>query len=336
MMDRARLKGLPLGGLLAFEAAARRGSFKAAASERSVTPAAISQQVKLLELSLGTLLFERANRSLRLTPVGRRLAARCASAFLEINRELDDLRQEGAIGSASVAVSAAPTFATKWLAPRLQQFLDRNPIIDVRLNAENEIRSPGRDPHADLALRYGSGPYGNHLAAEPVWDQGLVVAVCSPTLLPCHPAPPHELITRNLLRVDLPAAPGATSKADWRAWAKAAQVGDEGSKHSSVSGPIFGNHNLAIEAAASGRGIVLAPLVLLMDDLQSGRLVLASTTFLTDPNRFWILYARARETASIRAFVRWVKSEASLSAEAMKDYLANAVGTTCPRTENSE
>jgi LysR family glycine cleavage system transcriptional activator len=324
MVDRPRLQRLPLGGLLAFEAAARLGSFKSAAMERSVTPAAISHQVKAIEANLGALLFVRLNRGLRLTAAGARLADVCSGCFAQIDKELDRLRGEGVIASATtLAVSAAPTFATKWLAPRLHRFLDANPTIDVRLNAENEMRSPGRDPQVDLSVRYGLGPYGEELVAEPLWDRGTIVPVCASNLLTAYPAPPREVAALTLLRVDLPPVTGDAEKADWLAWLKAAKIplGEIGPR--AMSGPTFGNHNLAIEAAASGRGVALAPLILVIDEIRSGRLAVASSLFLEDPNRFWILYARARETSAIRSFTRWLRQQASIAAQEADPALAH-------------
>jgi len=313
-----RFQRLPLGSLLAFEAAARLGSFKLAALERSVTPAAISHQVKALEASLGTLLFVRLNRALRLTAAGQRLADSCSKCFSEMELELHSLRHEGRIGSAAtVSISAAPTIATKWLAPRLQHFLAKHPLVEVRLNAENEMRSPRRDPHVDLALRYGPGPYEDDPGAEPLWDYGQVVPVCAPGLLASYPAPPGEIMSRTLLRVELPAVRGSVASADWNSWFRAADVPLDRIADKARNGPLFGNHNLAIEAAANGRGLVLAPVILVMEDMRAGRLVAASDLLLEDPNRFWILYERSRARPSVRAFVDWLRGEARLSAEEM-------------------
>src|SRR4051812_38280089 len=117
------LAALPWTSLRVFEAASRLGSFKEAARELSVTPTAISHQIKRLETYLGLSLFERLHRSLQLTPAGEALAAEAQGAFLRLGRTLDNLRLEGRVaGPHTLTVSVVPSFATKWLAPRLHDF----------------------------------------------------------------------------------------------------------------------------------------------------------------------------------------------------------------------
>jgi LysR family transcriptional regulator, glycine cleavage system transcriptional activator len=123
-----RIATLPLGALRAFETAARLGSFKAAADELGVTPAAVSHQVKSLETYLGAALFERLHRALRLTRVGKRLADTASKSLGDLERALDDLAESGLVaGGKTLSVSAAPTFAAKWLAPRLHEFQASHP-----------------------------------------------------------------------------------------------------------------------------------------------------------------------------------------------------------------
>src|ERR1051325_280994 len=114
------IAALPWTSLRAFESASRLGSFKAAARELSVTPTAISHQIKRLESHLGLALFERLHRALQLTPAGERLAAEAQDAFLRLERTLRTLKLEGkAKGAETLTVSVVPSFATQWLAPRL-------------------------------------------------------------------------------------------------------------------------------------------------------------------------------------------------------------------------
>ena len=123
----------PLNALRAFEAAARHLSFRKAAQELHVTPAAISHQLKALEDYLGVKLFRRANRRVELTPAARAAAPRLHEGFASIFEAVERLREGEAANV--LTVSAAPSFAAKWLMPRLHRFVSTHPEIDVRLSA---------------------------------------------------------------------------------------------------------------------------------------------------------------------------------------------------------
>src|SRR5216683_3280787 len=134
MAARTALAAIPWTSLRAFEVASRLGSFKAAARELSVTPTAISHQVKRLETHLGLALFERLHRSLQLTPAGEVLAVEAQGAFLRLEQTLGNLKLQGAMaGPESLTVSAVPSFATKWLAPRLHGFQAAHARIGLRI-----------------------------------------------------------------------------------------------------------------------------------------------------------------------------------------------------------
>ena len=134
----------PLNALRAFETAARHLSFAIAAKELHVTPAAISHQVKGLEDYFGQRLFRRLKRGLELTRAGQVLLPRLSEGFVRLGdavAELRSIEEEG-----TLAVSAAPSFATRWLAPRLHRFVGSNPELDVRINASTRLIDPGKDP----------------------------------------------------------------------------------------------------------------------------------------------------------------------------------------------
>jgi len=304
MSDRP-ISQAPLGALRAFEAAARLGSFKAAAASLSVTPAAISHQVKALETFVGATLFDRLNRALRLTRAGRDLAAVVGPAFDDLDRGLRDLRDRSDGHRRRVlSVSAAPSFAAKWLAPRLH----RLPAgIDIRLVATDTLADLG-DGSVDIALRYGLGPYPGS-DAERLWPSGEIFPVCRPGLIL---ESPRDLLGQTLLRTALPAASGAVARADWPAWLAAAGVRGPKARQAGDRGPVFGGTHLALEAAAAGQGVALTPGVLVAADLAAGRLVRPFAAALPDPYAFWLL---ARETpairARIRAFRQWIRAEAA-------------------------
>src|SRR5687767_347448 len=181
----------PLNGLRAFEAAARQMSFAMAARELHVTPAAISHQIKGLEEQLGKRLFRRLKRGLELTRAGQLLLPKLSEGFDRLAEAVGELRtmdEEGAL-----AVSAATSFATRWLAPRLHRFVGAHPELDVRINASTRLIDPSGDDFgpgdalegspvedADIVVRFGTGDYPGFRV-----DQLLAVSVtpmCSPAL----------------------------------------------------------------------------------------------------------------------------------------------------------
>jgi LysR family glycine cleavage system transcriptional activator len=315
MPDRRHLANLPLGALRAFESAARHGSFKAAAAELAVTPAAISHQIKTLETHLGLIVFERLNRGLRLTPTGTRLAATARDSFARLERLLEELAASGLMaGPTTLTISAAPSFATKWLVPRLHRFQAAHPEIELRLQAGDALADLAKSSGVDVALRYGGGDYGPGLRAERLWPGGEVVAVCAPTLVAAGALDgPADVIHHNLLRTAVPAIRQRNSKtADggWSAWLAAAGIAQSEAARVAAHGPLFGTSQLALEAAIAGRGLALSPTVLVADDLAAGRLVKPFAISLADPFGYWLAYAVERAGESrIRAFARWIRQE---------------------------
>lgn len=302
---------LPLGALRAFEASARLGSLKMAAGELGVTPAAVSHQIKSLEAHLGTALFDRLHRALRLTRAGNQLALAATTAFSGLGQALDELSSEGLIGSMmTLNVCAAPTFAAKWLAPRLHLFEAANPKMELRLRGDDALADPGRDRVVDLSIRYGAGPYDAELHADRLWPEDVVVAVCSPALGPF--SSPEELIQARLLRTAMPLGAGGTEPIGWRAWFSMMRLESAEIDRAIAVAPRFGSTQLALEAASAGRGIALSPRLLVADDLAAGRLVMPFSGALPDPFSFWLLYRRDRaDEPRIRGFVKWIRGLAA-------------------------
>lgn len=309
---------IPLGAVRAFEAVSRLGSFKAAAAQLSVTPGAVSQQIKALEDHLGVRLFERLNRSLRLTQSGIELAAATQRAFGGLDAALETLGAQGHVARfGCLSVSAPTSFAAKWLAPRLYRFNSRHPLIEIRLKASDTLTDLERDPGVDVVIRYGAGPYRG-LTAERLWARSDVFPVCSPALM-AGSAPlklPCALLKHALLRV-VPCGrnqndAGTTREsADWSDWLAAAGVVGSAAKKAAVSGPMFSNKILAMEAAAAGQGVALADSVVAEDDLRSGRLLRPFAVSIPDPLSLWLAYRSDRaDEVRIRAFAEWIRDEA--------------------------
>jgi LysR family glycine cleavage system transcriptional activator len=297
----------PLTALRAFEAVSRHLSVTNAADELSVTPAAVSQQVRLLEESLGTALFHRQGRSLILTDAGRALQPGLSEAFDRMVLALAEMRPAAA-ARAMVRVAVAPSFADKWLVPRLGTFTRAHPEVDVHVVAAMDLVDFARDP-VDLAVRFGGGRYPG-LVVDPLRDEE-VFPVCAPMLLD-QGAPlrsPSDLGRHVLIHDENPAERDGCP--DWGMWLAAAGVHDI----PVGPGPRFNQSSLAIEAAAHGLGVALAKGVLVHADIQEGRLVRPFRDNHALRFGYWVVSTNhALLRPEVRLFRDWLKAEAATPA----------------------
>jgi LysR family transcriptional regulator, glycine cleavage system transcriptional activator len=254
----------PLQALRAFDAVMHHMSFVKAATALSVTPSAISHQIKLLEEWLGVKLFRRLNRGIELTREGRNLAPDVRDAFSRLALGVTRIREDSISGV--LRVSASPSLASKWLVPRLDGFMRRHPEIDIRVSASPALVDFDRDG-VDVALRYGTGRYPG-CTVDLLFAADLF-PVCSPNLLKFGPRlrEPRDLRLHVLvhdMNSDIEGRmPG------WHSWLSAAGVKD----FDVSSGPRFNNSYLAIDAAVAGNGVALGSAALAAGDLAAGRLV---------------------------------------------------------------
>ena len=245
----------PLTTLRAFEAAARLGSFSRAAEEISVTHSAVSHQVRALERSLGTALFKRNGRRVSLTEAGQQLAKRVGAALRDIAdaAQLVRRRDRGRV----LTITTLPSFAARWLMPRLGRFMEQHPEIDVNLHTSIALVDLERD-EVDLAIRFGSGNWPG-LEAQKFMDDELF-PVASPSFnrgrLPARPA---DLAKFRLMRSD---------DEFWAPWFQAAGV-----KLPEPQSPVFSDSAMLLQAAVAGSGIALARRSIAEDDLRAKRLV---------------------------------------------------------------
>jgi len=189
----------PLNAMRSFEAAARHLSFTRAADELFVTQAAISHQVKALEQDLGVMLFKRLNRNLKLTEEGQALLPFVRSAFEQLSSGVRELERFCAGGT--LTVTAPPTFAGEWLVPRLGEFMEGHPDLDVRVVAGQGLANFQSDG-VDVAVRQGRPPFGPGLSAELLFPFD-VYPVCSPTLQAGkHPIEKPEDLAQHVLLHD--------------------------------------------------------------------------------------------------------------------------------------
>ena len=284
------MRKLPsLNSLRAFEAAARTGSFVAGSAELHVTPAAISRMVRLLELRLGFALFERLPNGLALTPQGKALQPHISAAFDAIAVATEHV---AAMRAAPVlTLGVGPSFAMRWLIPRLADFYQRHPEIDVRLATGGAI-NPFRDDWT-CGILLGDGHWPGY-DAVPMFSADLV-PVCTPAIARRlrHPA---DLGKETLLHV-------AHSPEEWPQWLKAAGVGLK----KPTAGPRFDNYAMALQAAVDGAGIAIGLRPYVEDDLRLGRL--AKPFDLSVPKgTSWYLVFRTirRDDPAFIAFQDWL------------------------------
>jgi LysR family transcriptional regulator, glycine cleavage system transcriptional activator len=252
-------RSLPLSSRRAFEAAARLGSFKAAAEELAVTPTAISHQIRALEAQTGLVLFERQVRKVSLTEAGASLYPVLRDGFDAFEATLVRLTQTRK--RALVSISATNAFTVRWLVPRMADFRLRHPDIDLQLQATDEVVDL-RSPAIDLAIRYGRGPYPGLVTAPLFTDRFAPVA--NPRLAV---RMPEDLARVPLIRFDWKRAQARNPT--WERWFEAA-----GRPGESPAGQLrFSDEGHAIQAAVAGHGIALVSLALVADELDAGHLV---------------------------------------------------------------
>ena len=291
-----------LNQLRVFETAARHLSIVKAASELNVTPAAVSHQIRTLEDYLSVPLFRRDRRSLLLTEAGQACLPGVSEAFEKMLAAIDEIDTLGLGGVLNV--SAPPSFAAKWLVPRLDRFQAAHPDVDVRVSASMQLVDFGRDD-VDIAIRYGSGRYPDlvvdHLLTETVFP------VCAPRLMRGKHAltSPAALRFHPLLHDDSP--DGDISCPTWAMWLKAAGVAGV----DPARGPRFNQASLAIEAAILGRGVALAKAALASADLAVGRLVRPFEVAAPVDFAYYIVCPRAKlNLPKVAQFRTWLRAEA--------------------------
>ncbi len=291
----------PLNALRAFEAAGRHLSFTKAAEELHVTPAAVSQQVRGLEDQLGISLFRRLTRALLLTDAGQAALPLLGEGFERLAAATEQMRNHEA--GAPLTVSAAPSFAAKWLVQRLHRFQERHPEIAIRIDATNNIADFGRD-NVDVAIRFGLGNYPG-FRADRLMDEEMCV-VCGPRLLN-GPQPlrlPTDLIRHTLVHVDW--GPQEEPQPDWEMWLRAAGI--EGVD--TTKGPVFTSEIMASQAAIDGHGVALVNRSIAEQDIADGRLIQPfALTLKTNFAIFLVCPERTAETPKIAAFRDWLLEE---------------------------
>lgn len=281
----------PLSQLRAFEAAARHRSFKLAAHELSVTATAISHQIRLLEDRLGQPLFERRPRQVVLTAAARSLYPVLREGF---DAFADALAALAPARATAVTLAVTPAFASQWLLPRLPQFQEAHPQIELRILAGDAVVDLAQ-AGADLAVRYGGGPYPDHETHELAADRFLPIA--SPHLALREPA---ELLQHRLIHFDWHRDAG--DRPTWARWLKQA-----GLRHDDAQrGLRFSEESHAIQAAIAGHGVALLSYTLVLGELERGILVAPFGPQLAGPTWQLLRDRASRRPVAQQAVWEWL------------------------------
>lgn len=298
------LRRLPaLGSLRAFEAAARLSSFKAAADELAVTPAAISQQVRSLEDDLGVKLFTRSARAVALTSAGHQLQPVLTTAFMQIGEKIEEIRPAD---TGPLRVESSSPILTKWLMPRLHRFAERYPELNVSITSVSRI-SNLEQGGPDVFIRF------TQLPGDDVFCHKLCDEYCLPL------AAPHLVKRLNLKEpLDLLRAPLLhdtshelfRTECHWPTWF--AHVGldpaasDRGTRFDKYSA----DH--AIDAAVNGAGVVLGRRFLARLDMVAGRLVAPFGPMIAHGISYYVMCRKGHEKRpDVAAFINWAITEAA-------------------------
>ena len=264
----------PLRSMQVFEVAARYQSFTAAADELFITQSAVSRQVQELEQSLNIKLFIRSGPHLKVTATGKALAERIGQSMNMLHEAVQMVRP--ASRSHYINLSMMPSLATKWFAPRLGQFIESNPDIDLRIAATQALVADFEAEEIDAAIRYGTGDWTN-LNAELLAEE-FMTPVCSPTYAErLELKEPADLLNATLM-------PTAT-KENWDTWFDAAGV----EQRHKPRGTYIGDAAAILQAVIDGQGVALGRSVLMADDLQAGRIIIPFPVQLKSSYCYWFV-----------------------------------------------
>jgi LysR family glycine cleavage system transcriptional activator len=291
----------PLNALRAFEAAARHLNFSRAADELSVTPGAVSQQIQNLEDYVGAALFKR-------TPKGLLLTDAAQTALPALREAFDRLAEAASLLTAAVdgrrlTLTAPPSFAAKWLVPRLGAFEQAHPQVDIWLSAAIELVDLAAG-EVDVAIRYGAGRYPG-MEVHRLFSE-TVIPVASPEHLATQPlTTPADLANHILLHDGSPDLDDSCP--DWSMWLAARGL----KTIDGMRGPRFNQSSLVIEAAVNGRGVALAKRTLAQADLEAGRLVAPLQIATAVDFAYYLVHPKAKgRLPQVKAFVSWIEAEA--------------------------
>lgn len=283
-----------LRNLQVFEAAARHRSFRAAAQALFLTPGAISRQVRALEAAMGVALFVRAGQGVVLTLQGQRLQEAVAQALSLMSDAVAALSLAAEGASARLTVTALPSFASRWLLPRLSDFEARHPGVKVELIATTtplQLAEQG----IDLGIRYGGGRWNGVVAERLAREQLFPVAAKSG--IAGHDGLPRS--AQALLQYPL-----LNPYDDWERWFRRAGV----TARSPFTGTTFDDASSLLLGAERGDGIALGRKWLVVDALAAGTLIRLPGPMITAPRAYYLIYPENQPLSPhAEAFAAWIR-----------------------------
>ncbi|MEM7562608.1 MAG: LysR substrate-binding domain-containing protein [Pseudomonadota bacterium] len=296
-------RNLPFNALRAFEAAARHSSVSGAAGELGVTHSAVSHQIRQLENQLDVILFERTNRGLIISEEGSRLLPVLVETFDRISSVLSEFDQTEE--QPAIQISCTPTFATRWLVPRLTDWYSRPNACRIHLIPTLEIMEVSHE-RIDLAIRCGIPPWPDlrHELLMPIH----LVPVCSPQYAQKSGLPDsmEAIFEYDLIHADV----GDHGQGqEWKDWLEGAGI----EKPINLAGVSFHDPSLAMQAAADGLGCAIGYHELIEKDLHSGQLLCLSEKRVKHAFSYYLVYPGEREEdEKIAEFKTWLIQQSSL------------------------
>ena len=289
---------LPIKAISVFHAVARTNSITRAADELSVTPSAVSQQIRTLEMQLGTSLIMKDGRHIRLTEAGERYFETISDEFERIVEATNRIRGYRAIEILNIR--ATPTLSTKWLMPRLVSFVDQYPDFDLRLDGTNEPTDFSRES-VDIEIRHGEGRWPE-LSVEPLAEEDFF-AVCSPQFTGPGTLTPEELQEHRLIH-------SVKSQMQWKRWFAICGVATENHWRKIF----FDRSHMAVDAAVAGLGIALESNLMMQKELADGLLVspVAEPPVLRLETQWLVCPSHHLRRRPVQVFLRWIREQRDL------------------------
>lgn len=306
----------PLRALQAFEAIARCGSVASAAVELGVSSGAISQQLRKIEDCLDLRLFDRSGKGLELNNFGRLYLAELSPAFDQLRRAQEKLWR--ARTHSGLVLSCLSSVASRWIGPQLFDWQAAHPMAKIRLIGAETEPALKRDP-VDFRISYGHAVRNFEYHVELFTDR--VIPACTPALLQSHRvAVPSDLLNLPLIVIEWDASYGGAAP-DWNEWASSIGVK---SRFRTISDLAYSQPSAAIEAAINGRGVVLAQMSFIAEDLASGRLVAPFDHRLPQPQPYFLAWDRtALQKTNGQEFRAWLIAAGKRQAQASIGALPN-------------
>ncbi len=297
--------------LVAFETAARHQSFTRAAEELSLTQSAVCRQIGALEAFLGLQLFNRVKKRVSLSEAGTAYALKVRDLLGRLENEtLSLMAHQGAGGVLELAV--IPTFATRWLIPRLGHFNAMHGDITLNLKTRAEPFMFTDTPF-DAAIHFG----------EPVWAGAITEFLFGEEMIPvCSPAMLGNARTMSAEELEkLPLLHHSARSDAWREWFEAAGLPNA----NAVRGPRYELFSMLVEAARAGLGVALVPRFFVLAEVNSGELINPNPSFTRSKGAYYLVYPENKaQSASLETFRAWLKAQASAYIEERERYHSHA------------